>query len=508
MLKTNILIFINMIQLKSLLNEQLGGRNAVFKQAPVDKPGVVSPFNAKTVAKMIYDSKGYFNDDEELTKNAIVKNIKNVSQYKQVNTELQKLTSGRGIGEYLRSFLNNVDRLDIIRSLISVLPQTDWNWTIVKIMPYPDFKNLIKSNPTLWDKWTGKVSTNALTAAELKLINIYKPERDFEKITGSNITNYSQHKKLRLIFPKNKFELNLVSTFKVLFGIITGAFTSVSSAMKIVDKLHKDGVVVDELVIGSHGNGKTLLMAMEGTQYNFNTEFLQKLKNIIHPGTKIFFTACYGADQLEQIKTAAEQLSVGVYAVAGVYIPVLNIAQKGFYWASPKKINKSTQTQQPWVLKNNDLIIYTQRTSTKTDQIPITIDINSKLTGGYKLGLISTVVDTTEYNEINSEFRNSYNQKNSIQKTDELNLKDLWNDKIENIIRTNDNLLNNWRKIRENFDKIKWNNEIQSGNVIIKVNTVDIRTLPLIHKSLNIDNQFLLKYGYCKQVTSSPISWI
>jgi hypothetical protein len=496
-----------MIQLKQLLCEQLGGRAAVFKQADADRYGVVSPFNAKKIAKLIYDSKSFFNDDEVLVKNVIVKNIKNIKQYGDVNTELQKLTSGRGIGMYLRSFLNNVDRLDIVRYLLNVLPEQAWNWTIVKIMPYPDFKKLIKSNPTLWDKWTGKVSTNALTAAEIKLINIYKSERDFEKITGSNITN-SQYKKLRLIFPGNKFELKLVSTIKVLFGIITGAFTSVSSAMKIVDKLHKDGVVVDELVIGSHGDGKTLLITMDGKRYNFDTAFLQKLKNIIHPGTKIFFTACYGADQLEQIKTAAEQLGVGVYAAAGVYNPASNTAQKGFYWASPKKINKSNQTQQPWVLKNNDLIIYTQRTSTITPLIPITININSKLTGGYTLGQISTVVDTTEYNEINSQFRNSYNQKNSIQKTDELNLKDLWKDKIENIISTNDNLLNNWRKIRENFDKIKWNNEIQSGNVIIKVNNVDIRTLPLIHKSLNIDNQFLLKYGYCKQVASPPISWI
>ena len=92
LMKTNILIFINMIQLKSLLNEQLGGRNAVFKQAPVDKTGVVSPFNAKTVAKMIYDSKGYFNDDETVVKNAIIKNIKHINQYALVNKELQNST--------------------------------------------------------------------------------------------------------------------------------------------------------------------------------------------------------------------------------------------------------------------------------------------------------------------------------------------------------------------------------------------------------------------------------
>jgi len=36
-----------MIRLKQLLVEQLGGRDAVFKQSGADRYGVVSPFNAK-----------------------------------------------------------------------------------------------------------------------------------------------------------------------------------------------------------------------------------------------------------------------------------------------------------------------------------------------------------------------------------------------------------------------------------------------------------------------------
>lgn len=166
-----------MIRLKSLFVEQLGGRNAEFKQLPIDKTGVVYPFNAKTVAKMIYDSKGFFNDDETAVKNAIIKNIKDINQYALVNKELQKLTSGRGIGAYLRSFLNNVDRLEIIRSLISVLPQTDWNWTILKIMPFSDFEVVSKSNPSYWDKLTGNVASGVpVSKTELRLIQVYYPE--------------------------------------------------------------------------------------------------------------------------------------------------------------------------------------------------------------------------------------------------------------------------------------------------------------------------------------------
>ena len=52
--KSNQIIFIIMLRLKQLLCEQLGGRNAVFKQVGVDRNGVVSPFDAKKIAKLIY----------------------------------------------------------------------------------------------------------------------------------------------------------------------------------------------------------------------------------------------------------------------------------------------------------------------------------------------------------------------------------------------------------------------------------------------------------------------
>jgi hypothetical protein len=165
-----------MIQLKQLLCEQLGDRNAVFKQAGADRYGVVSPFNAKKIAKLIYDSKSFFNDDEVLVKNVIVKNIKNIKQYGDVNTELQKLTSGRGIGMYLQSFLNNVDRMEIVTYLLGVIPKEQWNWTIKKIMPYEDFTNIIKKNPSLWDKWSGKSPNTPISKSDLILLQMYAPE--------------------------------------------------------------------------------------------------------------------------------------------------------------------------------------------------------------------------------------------------------------------------------------------------------------------------------------------
>jgi len=152
-------------------------KETVFKQADADRYGVVSPFNAKKIAKLIYDSKSFFQDDEVLVKNVIVKNIKNIKQYGDVNTELQKLTSGRGIGMYLRSFLNNVDRLEIIKSLITVIPEVHWNWTILNIMPFTDFKVLSKSTSSIWDKLAGNVTSGVpISNTETKLMTLYYPE--------------------------------------------------------------------------------------------------------------------------------------------------------------------------------------------------------------------------------------------------------------------------------------------------------------------------------------------
>jgi hypothetical protein len=60
------------------------------------------------IAKVIYDSKGTFNDDETLVVAALSK-IKDKTMWWQVTKELQKLTGGRGIAEYLSSFMQGTD---------------------------------------------------------------------------------------------------------------------------------------------------------------------------------------------------------------------------------------------------------------------------------------------------------------------------------------------------------------------------------------------------------------
>jgi hypothetical protein len=65
---------------------------------------------AKTIAQQIYDSKRLTKDDLDDTLRAI-KRIKDSEQFELVQTELRKLTGGRGIGKYIASFLGTMNNM-------------------------------------------------------------------------------------------------------------------------------------------------------------------------------------------------------------------------------------------------------------------------------------------------------------------------------------------------------------------------------------------------------------
>jgi len=142
----------------------------------------------------------------------------------------------------------------------------------------------------------------------------------------------SKGKKIRLIFPGgNDWEIETVKLFKRL-GVITTLFKSVPHAIATVNALAAKGVKATELIIGSHGDGQLLVIPAD-RNYRFNDNFMAALKNIITPQTKVFFTACHGADHLYTLVTAANQLGVnGVYGASGIYNPATNTAEKGFYY--------------------------------------------------------------------------------------------------------------------------------------------------------------------------------
>ena len=98
----------------------------------------LNPKAATSIAKAIYNSKGYVWDDERGSIKILKKYIKNIQHYNDVNKELQKLTSGIGLAKYLHSFMSNQDLAKVASYLIQVLPSSQWHWTVKQIYTWQD----------------------------------------------------------------------------------------------------------------------------------------------------------------------------------------------------------------------------------------------------------------------------------------------------------------------------------------------------------------------------------
>ncbi len=98
----------------------------------------LNPKAATYIAKAIYNSKGYVWDDERGAIKILKKYIKNIQHYNDVTKELQKLTSGKGLGQYLHSFMSNQDLAKVASYLIQVLPSSQWHWTVKQIYTWQD----------------------------------------------------------------------------------------------------------------------------------------------------------------------------------------------------------------------------------------------------------------------------------------------------------------------------------------------------------------------------------
>jgi len=116
--------------------------------------------SAKSIAKDIYDSKQWLADNEQRAVNAI-KRIPNNKQYELVQTELRKLTNGRGIGQYVKSFIQDgaygsYRTLKYINNILKHLKQIDANPKTIAIFTDLQivYKDLVKME-TAQDKALG-----------------------------------------------------------------------------------------------------------------------------------------------------------------------------------------------------------------------------------------------------------------------------------------------------------------------------------------------------------------
>ena len=148
--------------------------------------------------------------------------------------------------------------------------------------------------------------------------------------------------KARLIFPKKGWETVAVEILESL-GIVTGTYKTLDEANEFFMELENNGIVLEELMIGSHGSPGNLLstqgggkkvykrekdetgkwvktdeVLMErGKSYSFSTDFLEHIKPVVNSKTKVYFTACKGGDKLGMLKEAADYLGCECYACMG-----------------------------------------------------------------------------------------------------------------------------------------------------------------------------------------------
>ena len=157
--------------------------------------------------------------------------------------------------------------------------------------------------------------------------------REVDEIRWMMLESSKKFKGLYLTFPKQGWETIGANLMK-LFGVVSGVFSSSDDAINKIRKVKsKSSDVLDEFVVGSHGDGKELFLSKQGEQPAALQKILEEARPLIGPNTKVFFTACFGADYLKRLTDASKQLGgIGVYGSAGIYNYITNESQKGFYY--------------------------------------------------------------------------------------------------------------------------------------------------------------------------------
>lgn len=319
--------------------------------------------------------------------------------------------------------------------------------------------------------------------------------------------------KVRLIFPQKNWEVIAVTFLKNL-GVVTGVYTSLAEAKKYVNELIKKGVRPKELVIGSHGSDDTLLITKIHERFYFDNSFLTSFKPLVGPGTKVFFTACHGADSLVGLKDAADKLGTTVYGASGIYNYITNTAERGFYWCSAKdyEITENEGSYEPYKFNEDsaaieEIIIPGEY---EKEQIKVTVTVKDGTFPVKVPPFVTEVNDVSLHNlGTNSGYNNSarYGTMFSLSFIDsDIARGGAYNEFVD-LLKKKGITMDPYQFF-QGFIKKK----IQSGDIKIMITAggraMDLMALKPLADVKDVDNEYLLKNKLCGKMNKSPISWL
>lgn len=122
--------------------------------------------------------------------------------------------------------------------------------------------------------------------------------------------------KVRVGFPSDNWEYWVWEQLKD-FGVVNGIFRNLEESKKWWDA-YPTSPKLKHLFIGSHGIAGKIVTKDSGDVSLFSEEFLAPIKSHVNKNTKVFFTACHGADDLVALKKASEYLGCDCYGCEGV----------------------------------------------------------------------------------------------------------------------------------------------------------------------------------------------
>ena len=308
-------------------------------------------------------SEEYREDIEKDFTNMIDELIENfTSEYKENIEHYQKLVKDLGFGEYhsgdaltmkKRDKHIFIDDFDPNTNMVKMrVTPIDVGWTSQAkyrhIVHVDDVVNYVQSDELDFEEDKGPDYDKGMAQDHLQNFNLSEQKENtlkdkmfsLVKDVGYSLVKYhplsqliklvagAKPTKARLIFPKKGWEEFAVKALEAM-GLVTGTYKTLKEANEFFKQLKDNSIILEEVLIGSHGNAGTLLVTPSRTRkkgpdqevpmmYRFNTGFLKGLKEVVNSSTKVYFTACKGADKLTMLKEASDYLGCECFACMGI----------------------------------------------------------------------------------------------------------------------------------------------------------------------------------------------